>query len=111
MDRQQLGKFGETIAENYLKENGYQILCRNFRCRAGEIDIVASKGHVLHFIEVKTRQGSLFGHPSESITSKKKSHMKAAAGNYLAKMRGSAEKYRQIQLDVISLEIEHIQSI
>ena len=50
---------------------GYRILHRNFRCRAGEIDLVALKGRILHFIEVKTRQGDSYGHPAESITPKK----------------------------------------
>ncbi|MCB6992322.1 YraN family protein [bacterium 210820-DFI.6.37] len=110
MNNQQLGKLGENAAEEYLLRKGYCILCRNFRCRAGEIDIVASKGEVLHFIEVKTRQSDLFGHPADSVTRKKLGCMKAAARGYLAATKGWAEK-RQLQFDVVEIEINHIENI
>lgn len=110
MNKQQLGKLGEDVAQQYLEKKGYRILCRNFRCRAGEIDIIASKGNSLHFIEVKTRQTDQFGHPAESITGKKKSHMKAAAYSYLSMGPGAGLHY-EIQLDAVEIEINHIENI
>ena len=64
MTNQQLGRIGEDTAKAFLECKGYRILHRNFRCRAGEIDLVALKGRILHFIEVKTRQGDSYGHPA-----------------------------------------------
>lgn len=111
MNNQQLGKLGEHTAEQYLLHKGYRILCRNFRCRAGEIDLVASKGDALHFVEVKTRQSDLFGHPADSITGKKLGCMKAAACSYLSDAEDRIRKKRQIQFDAIEIEINHIENI
>lgn len=111
MNNQQLGKWGEDTAQSYLEEKGYRILCRNYRCRVGEIDIIASKGKELHFIEVKTRQGNSFGHPAESVTDKKQSHMKAAVCKYLSDLMQSTTHPPQIQMDVIELEINHLENI
>ncbi len=111
MTNQQLGKLGEDAAKDFLEHNGYRILCRNFRCRSGEIDIVALKGQILHFVEVKTRQGDLFGHPAESITPRKLGNMKAAACGYLAAARGQKRLFGQIQFDAIEIEINHIENI
>jgi len=63
--------FGEDIAARFLKKRGYRILERNYRCRMGEIDIIAMKGGVLFFVEVKTRRDTHRGHPLESITLRK----------------------------------------
>lgn len=111
MNNQQLGKLGEDTAQQYLLHKGYRILCRNYRCRAGEIDIVASKGDTLHFIEVKARQGDLFGHPADSITRKKLGNMKAAACSYLSAMKSRMKKTQQIQFDAVEIEINHIENI
>lgn len=111
MNNQQLGRLGEDAAIQYLMTGGYRILCRNFRCRAGELDIVASKGDVLHFIEVKTRRGNAFGHPAESVTDRKIGCMKGAACRYMSEMRRRTILPQQMQFDVIEIEINHIQNI
>jgi putative endonuclease len=82
--RQHLGKRGETLATNFLKENGYTILTRNYRRLSGEIDIIARDGDYLVFIEVKTRTGTSHGHPLEAITLRKQRQISKVAQCYLA---------------------------
>lgn len=83
MDRQSLGKNGEDAAERYLKKNHYKILTRNYRTRAGEIDLIASKGNVLCFVEVKTRTGQAYGLPCEAVDARKRAHIIRTAQWYL----------------------------
>lgn len=82
--RQNLGIKGETLASNFLKKSGYTILSRNYRCRSGEIDIIAMEGDYLVFIEVKTRRGTSHGHPLEAITARKQRQISKVAQCYLA---------------------------
>ncbi|MDB5232241.1 MAG: YraN family protein [Chitinophagaceae bacterium] len=63
-----IGNKGEDIAANHLQQLGFEILERNWRFRKWEVDIIASKGKLLHFIEVKTRTNLNYGRPEESIT-------------------------------------------
>ena len=63
-----IGALGENISENYLKNLGYRILEKNFRCKCGEIDLIALNKDYICFIEVKTRYGLNFGAPAESVT-------------------------------------------
>lgn len=63
-----IGNYGETLAFNYLRKNGYYILKRNFRNRFGEIDLICKKNDIIIFVEVKSRYSSLYGTPLESIT-------------------------------------------
>lgn len=75
----EIGALGEGISENYLKNLGYKILDKNFKCKCGEIDLIAlNKGYIC-FIEVKTRYGTNFGIPAESVSySKQKKICKTA---------------------------------
>ena len=82
--RQNLGQNGENLAAVFLSENGYVILTRNFRCRHGEIDIIAKNREVLVFIEVKTRTGQDFGSPAAAVTTKKQRQISKAAQYFLA---------------------------
>ncbi|MFM6975113.1 MAG: YraN family protein [Agromyces sp.] len=66
-----LGAYGERCAAEYLEQLGFHILERNWRCRAGELDLVAQDGAVLAVIEVKTRKRMDCGHPFEAITPRK----------------------------------------
>ncbi len=95
-----LGKMGEEIAERYLKNKGYVILCRNFRCRQGEIDIIATFENTLVFIEVKTRSNLNYGLPCEAINSNKKNHIKRVAMQYLFKAKVAFDSQR---IDVIEI--------
>ncbi len=66
-----IGKIGEDVAEKYLRKKGWKILQRNYKARYGEIDIVAQDDETLVFVEVKTRMGTSFGTPEESVTTRK----------------------------------------
>lgn len=81
--RQGLGRRGEQLAAERLAALGYQIVERNFRCPAGEIDLVARRDDTWVFVEVRTRRGERFGTPEESITPRKRSHLIASAQHYL----------------------------
>jgi len=82
--RQNLGQSGEDIAADFLSKKGYAILLRNYRCRYGEIDIIARKDEVLVFIEVKTRTDETFGSPAAAVTFRKQRQISKTAQYYLA---------------------------
>ena len=79
------GNYGENLACKYIKDEGYEILSRNFNCSYGEIDIIASKDDEIVFIEVKTRCQNTYGEPIESVTSNKKNHIYNTAKYFLYK--------------------------
>ena len=85
--RQSLGRWGESLAADFLARMGYEILECNVRTPYGEIDLVTRQpgyqGSPLVFVEVKTRASRAFGLPEESITSRKRMHMLEAAQSYL----------------------------
>ena len=80
--RRRFGDFGERVAASHLEAKGYQILERNWSTREGEIDIIASRGPSLVFVEVRSRRGGSRGTPEESITGRKADHLRAAAAAY-----------------------------
>lgn len=94
-----LGKLGEQLAKEYLAERNYTILHRNWRNGRYELDIIAMKGEVLHFIEVKTRSSNVFGFPEENVTRKKIKHMLLAADEFLY----LHPEYHHIQFDVLAI--------
>jgi putative endonuclease len=95
-----LGKQGEAFAASYLKGLKYKILQTNYRCRCGEIDIIARDGKVLVFVEVKARRGTSYGPPQLSVTPFKQRQISKAALTYLSKNRLMEENAR---FDVIAL--------
>jgi putative endonuclease len=110
--RQKLGRWGEEQAARYLISKGYEIVARNARTPYGEIDLIAYKpgapitdegiaDDTLVFVEVKTRTTSTFGFPEESITSRKKEHMLAAAQSYL---QDHPQLTSTWQIDVIAVQ-------
>lgn len=94
-----LGAFGERKAANYLKLHGYRIIDTNYRCRQGEIDIIAKKRNFLVFVEVKLRKNSDFGQAKEFVTEAKQRRVIAAALHYLA----ANETELQPRFDVIEV--------
>ena len=96
-----VGLDGENLAVDWLKQNGYEIMHRNWRHSYYEIDIIASKNKMLHFIEVKCRNASPFGYPEDSVTKKKFNHMKRAADEFLFLNPG----HRWIQYDILSITL------
>ena len=83
--KQQIGNYGESSACNFLKKNNYNIIARNYRCKQGEIDIIAkdTKKNELVFVEVKTRSNSKYGTPAQSVTWNKLKHIYNASNFYL----------------------------
>lgn len=81
--KSEIGKKGEDIAEKYLKINGYEIINRNYRCKSGEIDIIAKEKGEIVFIEVKTRTDLKCGYPAEAVDNTKKKHLYKVAEYFL----------------------------
>jgi putative endonuclease len=116
-DNRSVGNLGEDIAANFLTARGYRILERNFRCKGGEVDIIArdpgDKGLV--FIEVKARRGLTYGVPQLAVTPFKQRQISKAALTWLSKNRLHDSNAR---FDVIAIllhtdaahGIEHIQN-
>ncbi|NEM07249.1 YraN family protein [Geodermatophilus normandii] len=80
----ELGSRGETIAAVYLRDAGLSVLDRNWRCRDGELDIVAREGTAIVFCEVKTRRATGFGHPVEAVTPAKQRRLRLLAQRWLS---------------------------
>lgn len=81
--KKRIGRYGEDFAAMVLDDMGYRVVDRNFETKMGEIDLVAYKDGVLHFVEVKTRTQTRYGYPAESVTDNKLNHMKKAAQIYI----------------------------
>ena len=101
--KKELGAKGEEVAVSYLKSKGYRIVERNYRIRFGEIDIIAEQGDDLVFIEVKTRSGTLFGSPFESVTKQKQKQLSKVALEYISK-QGFHD--RPARFDVVGIELQ-----
>ncbi len=85
-DGANLGQTGEEIARRYLRSCGYRIVGRNWRCRFGELDLIARDGETLEFVEVKARTRDGFGGPEGAVTPRKRARMVAAARAYLREL-------------------------
>ena len=82
--RKKLGQWGENVAAHHLEAKGYEIVERNWRCRQGEIDLVARAGQAWVFVEVKTRRGRSQGTPEEGLTPRKSRQLLALGEIYTA---------------------------
>ena len=100
--RQKLGQTGESLAARELERRGYRLLARNWRCPAGEIDLIAEQGSALVFVEVRTRRGDARGTPLESITPTKQAKLIEAAQTYLQE---SGDEERDWRIDVVAVEL------
>jgi len=116
MNRKDTGDRGENLARNYLKKKGYRILETNYRCRTGEIDIVAGRKKNIVFVEVRTKTDNSFGTPSESVTRDKKEKLISSSLMYLSEHDMTQLPWR---IDFIGIEmtkegevnrIEHIEN-
>jgi putative endonuclease len=100
MLKQLLGKFAENRAESLLKSSGLSIVARNWRCRHGEIDLIAQDGGTLVFVEVRSRRRADFGSAADSITAAKQRRIILAARQYLAVLpRMPACRFDAVTLD------------
>lgn len=104
-----LGDAGENKAVKHLKKQGYKILHRNFKCKFGEVDIIAEVGDTICFIEVKTRNSDKFGRPCEAVTLERQHRYKNCAKFYFA----NRQITYNIRFDIIEVykgEINHIEN-
>ena len=114
--RKEVGAKGEKLAVKFLKRKGYKIVQRNYRCKLGEIDIVARQDRTVVFVEVKTRQTQEFGPPQSAVTAAKKRQISRAALWYIKEKKLVDQSCR---FDVIGIssspesrkpKIEHIEN-
>jgi len=117
LSRGELGALGEQLAVEHLRALGLRILARNWRCRYGELDVIAADGeHTLVFVEVKTRTGDRFGGVAQAVTPQKVRRIRRLAGVWLA---GQDNRWAQIRIDVIGVrvgrsrtpEVMHLQGV
>ena len=99
-ERMRTGAEGEDRARETLERAGYRILSRNYRCRHGEVDLVAEEGDVIAFVEVKARRSGIYGIPALSVTRAKRRRILRAALHWLLS-RGMPD--RPVRFDVVSL--------
>lgn len=99
-DRAKAGREGEALAEAHLVREGYEILARNFTCRYGELDLVASRGELLVVVEVRLRSSAVWGDPALTISRAKQRRVVKATLHFL-RAHGLFE--RMIRFDVIAI--------
>ena len=98
--RPAVGRLGEEVAARLFEERGFAVVERNYRCRAGEIDLVLRKGRLVVFCEVKARTSAYWGEPSEAVGALKQQRLRRLAAMWLAARRpGRVE----IRFDVVSV--------
>jgi putative endonuclease len=95
------GKMGEDLAAAWLASQGFELLHRNWKYSYFELDVIAVKNGVLHFIEVKTRTTDTYGHPEEGVTTKKLERLMNAGEEYLHQN----PQWKRIQYDILSIRL------
>jgi putative endonuclease len=100
-----VGRFGEDVAARHLEAAGLEILARNWRCRAGELDVVARDGSQLVFVEVKTRSSLAFGAPAEAVDRAKSARIRQLALRWIMAERdaGRPEFWSALRFDVVTV--------
>lgn len=114
--KDQLGRRGEDVATDYLRQAGFRILDRNWRCAEGEIDIVAAERQVLVICEVKTRSGTGYGSPLEAISRVKRNRLRRLAVRWLT---AHGVLFDEVRIDALGLlpdeagnfAIEHVRGV
>jgi putative endonuclease len=101
--RQELGALGEQVAVEHLQSLGWRILQRNWRCRYGELDLIATDGPgTVVFVEVKTRTGDGFGGLEHAVTPQKVRRIRRLAGLWLA---GQDDGWPSLRIDVVGVRV------
>lgn len=118
MTRAELGALGEQLAVDHLIGLGLTVLDRNWRCRYGELDVIAAdvQRRILVFVEVKTRTTDRFGGIEQAVTPQKLRRLRRLAGLWLAAQQGS---WAQVRIDVVGIrmgrgpepELVHLQGV
>lgn len=101
--KQELGRRGEALAAAALEKAGYTIIERNYRCRYGEVDIVAREAGDLVFVEVKTRRSRTYGHPAEAVGRRKQEHLLRVASHYL---QNTSQPDVGCRFDVVAVHLD-----
>ena len=109
MNKKQIGDKYEKLVADYLAKNGYVIKARNFRCRLGEIDIIAGKDSYLVFLEVKYRGTAGFGSPKEAVDYRKQKRISNAASFYLYKYHYPPDT--PVRFDVAAVSAQSIEIV
>ncbi|MGL1887540.1 MAG: YraN family protein [Reichenbachiella sp.] len=97
---QELGQKGEDQAVKYLIDKGYEIVCRNYRYKRAEIDIISKRDNCMVFVEVKLRSSKKFGHPEESVSNNQKNMIISAAEEFLL----TIDWQQNIRFDIIAID-------
>lgn len=107
MNTRVVGGIYEEQCANYLKKHGFQIVTQNYKCKIGEIDIIAVKNNILRFIEVKYRKNESFGFPIEAVNKRKQNKIMKAASWFL----NENKQYQNMlcSFDVISITENHVE--
>lgn len=103
MSRRELGNTGERLACGALKKKGYLIIEKNYRCRYGEIDIIARQKDFLVFVEVRSKSDNSFGTPEESITTQKKQKLISTALEYINSHKDTPPDWR---IDFVAIDFD-----
>jgi putative endonuclease len=103
MNKRKIGNIGEDLAVRYLRNDGYEIVARNYRFQRGEIDIVARENRILVFVEVKSRRTKSYGEPEDSVTIRKRRQIHKVAEGFLYE---NNIQNTECRFDVISIFFE-----
>lgn len=109
MNKRQTGSAYETLAADWLKQHGYQITEKNYRCGQGEIDLIAEKDGYLVFVEVKYRRTGQKGDPAEAVDYRKQKKISKVAEYYCWKKGKLNQPCRFDVICVLGQEIRHIE--
>lgn len=95
-----LGAWGERVAERRYRRDGYRVLARDWRCGAGETDLILERGGLVVFSEVKTRSSTTFGWPAEAVDRRRQARRRAAAATWI---RSTGANPAEVRFDVVSV--------
>lgn len=110
MNKREIGTQKELLAIRYLEEQNMQILEKNFRCRVGEIDIIAQDNDTIVFVEVKYRKNDSCGSPFEAVHFRKQNTIRQVAQFYLLKAHCSNCKVRFDVIGILGDQLEHLKN-
>ena len=111
-EKQVRGAIGEQAAVDYLRQNGFMIVERNYRVGQDEIDIIASRYDELHFVEVKTRKYGSMTAPEEAINERKLRAMRRAASAYMSQRHSMLEpKFSLIAVEMVGDRVEALRFV
>lgn len=114
--KDEVGRYGEDVAARHIEQSGWQVLARNWRCRHGELDIIALDGTELVAVEVKTRRTATFGTPAEAVTRQKVWRLRKLVAAWLTTQE---RRFASVRIDVVAVtvakagaaQVEHLRGI